>query len=364
MKLRVISFLLVGVCLWWGPVRLSSQIAGRTVVQKGAGEKSAAGKAAEAECPRPDEGETVGEPADLRSVDGVLKVELTFHNVAEPDGTIRYCYLDGAGNESPTLRLKPGDLLILHLKNELRELKPAGNAGAGKSQAPMQGMESAGADKENTKPANAKQGDACGGGMMTEVSTNLHFHGLTVPPVCHQDDVLKTSVEPGADFEYRFRIPANEAPGLYWYHPHIHGYSKVQVLGGASGALIIEGIERAEKAAAGLGERVLVIRDQDLMHPNAPPAKSEPVVGKMLIDRDGDAVNNGHGIWEAGEGPVGKFCAGAVPGLSSGGDSDEAGGAAAVAGAECVGDYVFESGGAVSITSRSGWGWWRWTEFR
>ena len=27
---------------------------------------------------------------------------------------------------------------------------------------------------------------------MTPVSTNLHFHGLTVPPVCHQDDVLKT----------------------------------------------------------------------------------------------------------------------------------------------------------------------------
>jgi FtsP/CotA-like multicopper oxidase with cupredoxin domain len=300
LKLRVISFLLVGVCLLRGPVRLSSQIAGRAGAVKSTGAKSAAGKAAEDECPRPHEGETVGEPADLRSVNGVLKVELTFHNVAEPDGTTRYCYVDGAGNESPTLRLKPGDLLILHLKNELRELKStsagAVNAGAGKSQAPMQGMESASAGGENTKPAKAKQGDGCGGGMMTEVSTNLHFHGLTVPPVCHQDDVLKTSVEPGADFEYKFRIPADEAPGLYWYHPHIHGYSKVQVLGGASGALIIEGIERAEKAAAGLPERVLVIRDQDLMHPNAPPAKSEPVVGKMFIDRDGDAVNTGTGF--------------------------------------------------------------------
>ena len=28
---------------------------------------------------------------------------------------------------------------------------------------------------------------------MSLVSTNLHFHGLTIPPVCHQDDVLKTS---------------------------------------------------------------------------------------------------------------------------------------------------------------------------
>jgi hypothetical protein len=39
---------------------------------------------------------------------------------------------------------------------------------------------------------------------MTPVSTNLHFHGLTVPPVCHQDDALKTSIQPDdAPFDYR-----------------------------------------------------------------------------------------------------------------------------------------------------------------
>jgi FtsP/CotA-like multicopper oxidase with cupredoxin domain len=129
------------------------------------------------------------------------------------------------------------------------------------------------------------------------VSTNLHFHGLTIPPVCHQDDVMKTSVQPGdAPFEYRFRIPADEPPGLYWYHPHIHGFSKQQLLGGASGALIVEGIERAKKATAGLPERVIIIRDQDLINPNAPPNKSEPVVPKFMIDRDGDAANNGTGF--------------------------------------------------------------------
>lgn len=132
---------------------------------------------------------------------------------------------------------------------------------------------------------------------MSSSSTNLHFHGLTVPPLCHQDDVLKTSIGPGdPPFEYRFRIPEDQPPGLYWYHPHIHGYTKAQVLGGASGALIIEGIERANKQVAGLPERVLIIRDQDLVNPNAPPSKFEPVVPKMLIDRDGDAANNGTGF--------------------------------------------------------------------
>ncbi len=83
---------------------------------------------------------------------------------------------------------------------------------------------------------------------------------------------------------------------MYWYHPHIHGFSKVQVLGGASGALIVEGIERANKEVAGLPERVLIIRDQDLLNPNAPPSKSEPVVPRLLLDRDGDAANNGTGF--------------------------------------------------------------------
>jgi FtsP/CotA-like multicopper oxidase with cupredoxin domain len=137
----------------------------------------------------------------------------------------------------------------------------------------------------------------CTSDSMTATSTNLHFHGLTVPPVCHQDDVLATSVNPGdPPFEYRFRIPANEPPGLYWYHPHIHGFTKAQVLGGASGAIIIEGIERANKQVAGLPERVLIIRDQDLVNPNAAPSKSEPVVPRMFIDRDGDAANNGTGF--------------------------------------------------------------------
>jgi FtsP/CotA-like multicopper oxidase with cupredoxin domain len=132
---------------------------------------------------------------------------------------------------------------------------------------------------------------------MASTSTNLHFHGLTVPPRCHQDEVVTTSIQPqDGPFEYRFRIPADEPPGLYWYHPHIHGFSSVQVQGGASGALIVEGLERANPAVLGLPERVLVIRDQPLLNPDAPPSKSEPVVPKMLIDRDGDAANNGTGF--------------------------------------------------------------------
>src|SRR5579862_3883810 len=70
-------------------------------------------------CPRPAQRSQVPEPEDLHSVDGVLKVELTVRSYAEKDGSVRYCYLLPDGNQAPTLRLNPGDELILHLKNEI-----------------------------------------------------------------------------------------------------------------------------------------------------------------------------------------------------------------------------------------------------
>jgi FtsP/CotA-like multicopper oxidase with cupredoxin domain len=245
----------------------------------------AAPQAAEDPCARPPAGSVLSDPAELRSSEGVLSLELSMRNHREADGSIRYCYVTAAGTQSPTLRMRAGDLLVLKLKNELVDLGAAGAVGGARP-----------AHVHMAAPRVAEQ-DPCTSASMSLTSTNLHFHGLTVPPLCHQDEVLKTSIAAGAPpFEYRFRIPAHEPPGLYWYHPHIHGFTTPQVLGGASGALIIEGIERANPALAGMAERVLVIRDQDLLHPDAPPSKLEPVVPRMLIDRDGDSANNGTGF--------------------------------------------------------------------
>jgi FtsP/CotA-like multicopper oxidase with cupredoxin domain len=216
-------------------------------------------------CERPTPGSVVSEPEDLRSKDGVLTVDLTVRNEALPNGSMRFCYELADGNQSPTLRLKPGDLLVLRLKNEIKG------------------------------PASARKHpkDPCTSATMSLTSTNLHFHGLSIPPVCHQDDVLRTSIQPSdPPFEYRFRIPEDQPPGLYWYHPHIHGFTSPQVSGGASGALIVEGIERANTELAGLPERVLVMRDQDLINPGAAPGEAGTPV---LVDRDGDALNTGTG---------------------------------------------------------------------
>jgi FtsP/CotA-like multicopper oxidase with cupredoxin domain len=232
-----------------------------------------------APCQRPKGGSVVTDPEDFRSENGVLKLALTVRSSVDSDGHVRYCYLAKDGSEAPNIRVKPGDWLILSLKNEI-EIPPATAANSMKMGAPG----------EPTPDGCTKTG-------MTPLSTNLHFHGLTVPPVCHQDDVLKTVVQAGdAPFEYRFQIPAEEAPGLYWYHPHVHGLTSAQVLGGASGALIVEGIERANRQLAGLPERVFIIRDQDLLNPNAKPVKTDSMPSPLVLrDAEGDILNTGTG---------------------------------------------------------------------
>ncbi|MBV8904452.1 MAG: multicopper oxidase domain-containing protein [Acidobacteriia bacterium] len=188
-------------------------------------------------CPRPGIGNLVQTPAELRSSGGKLSVEFSFRSATNVFGHTLYCYVESSGAQAPTLRVKPGDELELALKNELPAVPD--------------------------KHAGHDHGSACVGGAMTKSSTNLHFHGLNVPPKCHQDEVIHTLIGPSQEpFIYRIHIPETQKPGLYWYHPHPHGFSEPQLLGGASGALIVEGIEAANPEVAGLAERILILRDQ------------------------------------------------------------------------------------------------------
>jgi suppressor of ftsI len=72
---------------------------------------------------------------------------------------------------------------------------------------------------------------------LTEGFTNLHFHGLSVSPRGRSDNVF-IHLQPGHEFHYEVTIPGagRQEPGLYWYHPHGHGFVTKQMLGGLSGA--------------------------------------------------------------------------------------------------------------------------------
>ncbi len=231
-------------------------------------------------CPLPAPASVVSDPPEIRSIGGLLQADLSIYSYRSPDGRAHYCYRSADGEVAPTLRVHPGDRVRLRLTNRLTQVD---------------------ADAAMSTPhehhPEGVQDDPCSRGAMTSLATNLHFHGLTLPPVCHQDEVLLTSVLPqDPPFEYRFTVPRDEQPGIYWYHPHIHGYTNRQVTGGASGALIVEGIERATPEVAGLPERVFVLRDPMLSNPDAPPSSAEPVVPAPVLDPDGEIANNNTGF--------------------------------------------------------------------
>ncbi|MEL6829422.1 MAG: multicopper oxidase family protein, partial [Pseudomonadota bacterium] len=71
-------------------------------------------------------------------------------------------------------------------------------------------------------------------------STNMHVHGLWVSPSGNSDNVL-VRLDPGATFTHEYNIPADHPAGTFWYHPHLHGATALQVSSGMGGPLIIRG---------------------------------------------------------------------------------------------------------------------------
>jgi FtsP/CotA-like multicopper oxidase with cupredoxin domain len=102
---------------------------------------------------------------------------------------------------------------------------------------------------------------------MTAGSMNIHYHGTNTSPECHEDNVVKTLINPQSTFQYSVHFPSNEPPGLYWYHPHVHMLAEAAVYGGAEGALVVDGINNVQPAVADLRHRVIVIRDQQFTDP-------------------------------------------------------------------------------------------------
>jgi FtsP/CotA-like multicopper oxidase with cupredoxin domain len=189
-------------------------------------------------CARPVAGSVVTAPPALHSQHGSLAVDLDYISSVDDQGRTLYCFVTRGGQESPTLYVNPGDTLDINLRNLLPP--PA---------RPMDGM-----------VMDAKK--VCGNPTMNSASVNMHFHGTNTTPTCHSDEVIHTLVNPGELFQYHIKFPATEPPGLYWYHPHVHGQSEAAVLAGATGAIVVQGIEKLQPAVAGLPERILVMRDQ------------------------------------------------------------------------------------------------------
>ncbi len=84
-------------------------------------------------CARFAAGSATTAPPELQSQNGVLEVTFKFLTATDSQGLPRYCYVTDTGLQAPTLRVNPGDHLIIHFQNDL----PASPASAGDNMAGM-----------------------------------------------------------------------------------------------------------------------------------------------------------------------------------------------------------------------------------
>ena len=157
--------------------------------------------------------EPLRNPPEYRSTNGRLDVTLEARVVRTRIGKfeINAATYNGVYG-GPVLRVRPGDVLHLHLINHLSQ------------------------------------------------DTNIHFHGLEVSPLGHSDNAM-IAVAPGQSWDYEIQIPATHRPGTFWYHTHAHGFAERQLMAGLSGLLIVEGLQEQHPELAGITERLFALKD-------------------------------------------------------------------------------------------------------
>jgi FtsP/CotA-like multicopper oxidase with cupredoxin domain len=90
------------------------------------------------------------------------------------------------------------------------------------------------------------------------LDSTIHWHGLAVP--ADQDGSPMDPVAPGAKRLYTFDVPVGSA-GTYWYHPHAHQTTTLQVGHGLAAPLIVRS---ADDPLGALRELTLMITSLSL----------------------------------------------------------------------------------------------------
>lgn len=116
--------------------------------------------------------------------------------------------------------------------------------------------------------------------------TNLHFHGLHIPPTGAADDVFR-HIAPGETVTYAFEIPADHPATLAYYHPHLHGHVAQQIFAGLGGLIVVRGELDAVDAIAAADEQFLFLKDFDPAGAGATDTLTRPMHGMQMLGREG-----------------------------------------------------------------------------
>ncbi len=92
-------------------------------------------------------------------------------------------------------------------------------------------------------------------------NTNLHTHGWHVSPTGNSDNVL-LDLAPGTSLDYEYYLPKDHPAGTFWYHSHRHGSTALQVSSGMAGTLIVEGFRQLkDKPQNGIADIDTILKD-------------------------------------------------------------------------------------------------------
>jgi FtsP/CotA-like multicopper oxidase with cupredoxin domain len=190
---------------------------------------------------RPISGQPLRQPPVVNARAGVTSVDLTARTSrVGVAGTAAIANVFDATQPSPTLKVSPGQLLKIKLRNQ----NPYGEP------------------------------------------TNLHTHGLHVSPKNPGDNVF-VNLPTGGEKQYSYPIPEDHIPGLHWYHPHRHHYTQTQVAAGQGGAIIVKGGLDDLPSIRPLRDRIMIYQSIEYDAQGRPfrtPSSSNPANQLQMIN--------------------------------------------------------------------------------
>ncbi|MGI5135945.1 multicopper oxidase family protein [Streptomyces sp. CA-106110] len=163
------------------------------------------------------QGPALQDPPEVVSRDGLLKttIKVERHKVQVGDRQLYATTYNGA-YMPPTLRVRPGDHIDITMTNNVDE------------------------------------------------STRLHLHGLHVSPTAPADDMF-TAIKYKQSYHYKYWIPRSQPMGTYWYHSQADLRSTAQVVGGESGIIIVDGLQRyLPPSLRDITEHTIALKDDQI----------------------------------------------------------------------------------------------------
>jgi FtsP/CotA-like multicopper oxidase with cupredoxin domain len=239
---------------------------------EGPAQSSAARNLPVANCPPPPTGYT-----SLPSIGNGGNTSANLDIGYDPD-TKRLCFVSTGLPQAPVLRVGVGDTLAVQITNTLQDTGKHSNTNCPIDTFGGEGLclpkpvfaEAPGPDGPYY-PLMANEAHTADG------TSNLHVHGLFVPPVTCSDEVLASTIYPSNwaarqaplapcqaapnTLNYTYNLPAYHPAGVYWYHTHRHGQAEHQTQMGLLGAIVVEDAGDAWRSSIGVSDEVLLVTD-------------------------------------------------------------------------------------------------------